>query len=86
MSVVLGSFGSSTPFLEQIATIKPVLDTAAKASIPEKPLRYGKLDEIIHVFRADPRNPPKIITLVFLIGVLVQLPALFMSVGHVISV
>lgn len=45
-------------------------------SVPEKPVRYGKKEEIRHTFRADPKSPPKIITLVFAAAVLAALPIL----------
>lgn len=46
---------------------------------PEPPVRYGKRDEIHHIFRADPKSPPKIITLVFTLAVLAALPALLVG-------
>ena len=42
----------------------------------EQPLRYGKLPEIHHVFRPDPKNPPVILSIVFLAAVLGTLPVL----------
>ena len=51
------------------------------AAVQEKPLRYGKLPEIHHKFKADPKSPPKIITLVFTAAVLFALPTLFTTVS-----
>lgn len=51
---------------------------AAPSSVA--PLRYGKLDEIHHIFRADPQNPPKLVSLVFALAVLATVPALFIGV------
>lgn len=44
--------------------------------LPEKPMRYGKLDEIHHIFRTDPKSPPKLITLVFVLAAVAPLPLL----------
>ena len=52
----------------------------APKKAPEKPLRYGKLPEIHHIFRADPKSPPKVITLFFTLIVLAALPVLFGAV------
>ncbi|KAF3150287.1 hypothetical protein TWF569_004679 [Orbilia oligospora] len=76
-TLVLGSFGQSTPLSIEIAKITPVLDAAAKKALPEPPLKYQKLNEIHHIFRAEPRSPPKVISLVFLAAVAACLPGLF---------
>ena len=44
-------------------------------------MRYGKLPEIHHKFKADPTSPPKIITLIFTAAVLVALPVLITTVS-----
>ena len=41
-----------------------------------KVVRYGKLDEIHHIFKPDPTSPPVIVSLVFVAAVLAALPAL----------
>ncbi|KAF3922532.1 hypothetical protein ABW21_db0202850 [Orbilia brochopaga] len=79
LSIAIASFGQSSPLAVEIATIAPVLDQAAKKSLPAPALKYGKLPEIHHIFRGEPRSPPKIISLVFLGGVLACLPALFVA-------
>jgi len=43
-------------------------------------VRYGKQPEIKHTFRADPKSPPKVISLVFVLAVLATVPALFIGV------
>lgn len=48
----------------------------AKHSLGEI-VRYEKKPEIHHIFRAEPKNPPKIITLVFLSTVIASLVGLF---------
>ncbi|OCT54551.1 hypothetical protein CLCR_00867 [Cladophialophora carrionii] len=77
-SIILASFGASTPGYNQAAfTLQP---TASDPSTPfpatETPLRYGKLPEIHHIFRSDPKSPPVIISLVFFGGVLATIPFL----------
>ena len=80
-SVVLGSFGAT-----QGLTSDPVFNVEIthaaddKPVIYEKPLRYGKLAEIHHVFRGDPRQPPSVVSLVFALAVLATLPAIFVGV------
>jgi oligosaccharyltransferase complex subunit delta (ribophorin II) len=57
------------------------IDIAADPSTPlppaEKPLRYGKLPEIHHIFKPDPRSPNIVFSFVFTIAVLATLPAIF---------
>ena len=80
-SVVLGSFGAT-----QGLTSDPVFNVEIthaaddKPVVYEKPLRYGKLAEIHHVFRGDPRQPPSVVSLVFALAVLATLPAIFVGV------
>ncbi|KAI1184178.1 Oligosaccharyltransferase subunit Ribophorin II-domain-containing protein [Nemania serpens] len=78
-SVVLASFGSSQGLNKPIfsVTLKP--DPVASPVTSEKPLRYGKRDPIHHIFRADPKNPPKIISAFFALAVLATAPALFVG-------
>ncbi|KAK4144753.1 Oligosaccharyltransferase subunit Ribophorin II-domain-containing protein [Dichotomopilus funicola] len=75
-SVVLASFGSSEGFNAPVFEIKIDQDTNAAAPSYEKPLRYGKQPEIHHIFRPDPKSPPKIISLIFGLAVIATLPAL----------
>ena len=78
-SLVIASFGSSTPYKSKAFDLSIKLDTTSPQAPQEKPLRYGKLPEIHHIFKSDPTSPPKIITLVFVAAVLVALPALLFS-------
>ncbi|MCJ1367303.1 hypothetical protein MMC16_006435 [Acarospora aff. strigata] len=73
-SLVIASFGSSTPYNRHAFDLSIKLDPNAPFAVPEKPLRYGKLPEIHHTFKADPKSPPKIITLVFTAAVIAALP------------
>lgn len=47
----------------------------------EKPLRYGKREEIHHIFKDDPQSPPKVISLVFTLAVVAMVPALLIGVS-----
>lgn len=57
------------------------LDENAPLSAYEAPLRYGKQPETHHTFRDDPKSPPKVISLVFVLAVLATVPALFIGVS-----
>ncbi|RFU78735.1 hypothetical protein TARUN_3523 [Trichoderma arundinaceum] len=78
-SLVLGSFGSTEGSVTPVFDFTVKLDPAAALPNYEKPLRYGKLAEIHHIFRADPKNPPKIISIAFALAVLATVPALFIG-------
>src|ERR1700753_2345760 len=73
---MIGSFGSSVPFKSTLFSIELPEN---KAATPSQTLRYGKLPEIHHIFRNDPRSPPKVLTLVFTLAVLASLPALLLT-------
>ncbi|KAH7126839.1 Oligosaccharyltransferase subunit Ribophorin II-domain-containing protein [Dendryphion nanum] len=75
-SLVIGSFGSSTPYKAKIFDLNVARDPNVPIAIPAKPERYGPEDEIHHIFRDDPRSPPKIITIVFAAAVVGALPVL----------
>lgn len=78
--IVLGSFGSSKAIVASVFDINIVRDPSASNTY-EAPLRYGKRPEIHHIFRGDPKNPPKIISLAFAAAVLAAIPVLFISVS-----
>ncbi|KAH6657755.1 Oligosaccharyltransferase subunit Ribophorin II-domain-containing protein [Truncatella angustata] len=78
-SLILASFGSSEGYNKPVFHVQLKLDPNATPPTYEKPLRYGKLEEIHHIFRADPTNPPKVISLVFALAVIATLPALFIG-------
>lgn len=56
--------------------MKVETDSSSPPTVPSPPERYTSKPEINHIFRADPRSPPKIISLVFTLAILVTLPAL----------
>ncbi|KAI1433843.1 Oligosaccharyltransferase subunit Ribophorin II-domain-containing protein [Xylaria sp. CBS 124048] len=78
-SVIIASFGSSQGLNKPAFSVSLAADPLANPIIYEKPLRYGKREEIHHTFRDDPKNPPKIISVAFTLAVLATLPVLFLS-------
>lgn len=80
-SIILGSTGATKGSVTAVFDIAVKLDPGHPTASPAAPLRYGKLGEIHHIFRADPKNPPKVVSLVFAAGVLATVPALFLGVS-----
>ncbi|RMZ83009.1 hypothetical protein DV737_g1767, partial [Chaetothyriales sp. CBS 132003] len=75
-SIVIGSFGSSAGYNGQAFSLKIEHDPKILVGLDEKPLRYGKLPEIHHVFRPDPKSPNIVIVLFFTFAAAVTLPIL----------
>ncbi|KAI0849665.1 Oligosaccharyltransferase subunit Ribophorin II-domain-containing protein [Daldinia vernicosa] len=75
-SLIIASFGSSAGLVKDVFDVEVVRDPAAKPLVYEKPLRYGKLAEIHHIFRDDPKSPPKLISIVFVFAILATIPLL----------
>ena len=84
-SLIIASFGSSKPYNSKAFDITINLDAGSPLPASEKPLRYGKLPEIHHIFKSDPKSPPKIITLVFAAAVIAALPVLLGAVSITID-
>ena len=80
-SIIVGSFGTSEAAITPVFDIKLQRESASAVPTCEKPMRYGKLAEIHHIFKADPQSPPKIFSLVFATAVLGTIPALFIAVS-----
>ncbi|KAF4974324.1 hypothetical protein FZEAL_8753 [Fusarium zealandicum] len=78
-SLVLGSFGSSKPLISPIFDIEIQLDPNAPTPQYEAPVRYGSRAQINHIFRPDPKSPPVVISLAFVLAVLATIPALFIG-------
>ncbi|KAJ4290728.1 hypothetical protein N0V88_006477 [Collariella sp. IMI 366227] len=78
-SVVLASFGSAEGINKPVFEIKIETEPNVPPPAYEKPLRYGKRDEIHHIFRADPQSPPKAVSLLFTLAVVATLPALLIG-------
>lgn len=76
-SILIASFGSSTPMNKDIFNLVVANDAAAPLAIPSPPERHTSKPEIHHIFRDDPKSPPKIISLIFTLAVIVTIPALF---------
>lgn len=75
-SIIIASFGSSTPYKQRSFDLSLTSSQGSPAPTVSRPERYGKKEEIHHIFRADPKSPPKIISLVFTLAVLGALPVL----------
>lgn len=74
--IVLGSFGASAPFKEMAFDINIQHDASSPPALHSAPERYASKEEITHMFKEDPRSPPKIISLVFTLAILAALPVL----------
>jgi oligosaccharyltransferase complex subunit delta (ribophorin II) len=81
-SLVLGSFGSSKGSVTPVFDITLEIDPNTPSPPYEAPLRYGKQPEIHHIFRAEPKNPPKLVSIAFALAVLATVPALFIGVRN----
>jgi len=79
-TLLLASFGTSQPFSNHVFNLEITLDPSAPLPKYEKPLRYGQLEEIHHIFKADPKSGPKIISLFFVLAVLATVPVLLGTV------
>ena len=75
-SLTIASFGASKPYNKVAFTVKIKRDSGEPITGIEEPVRYGKLPEIHHTFKSDPKSPPKIISLFFTAVVLAALPVL----------
>jgi oligosaccharyltransferase complex subunit delta (ribophorin II) len=78
-SIVIGSFGSSKALKADAFSFTITASTASPTAAAPVAARYSALPEIHHIFRDDPRSPPKILSLVFTAAVLAALPGLFIT-------
>ncbi|CAK7224261.1 hypothetical protein SBRCBS47491_005489 [Sporothrix bragantina] len=79
-SLVIGSFGSAQAYLsgeDGLFELEIQHDPNMPSPSASKPERYAKKEEINHIFRADPRSPPKIVSLFFVLAVAATVPVLF---------
>lgn len=74
---MIASFGSSSPLNKHTFDLTVANDASTPLAIPSPPERHTSKPEIHHIFRDDPKSPPKIISLVFTLAVITTLPALF---------
>lgn len=80
-SIVIASFGSSDGLAAPLFDLEVQHDPSVPLPTQEKPLRYGKLPEIRHIFKEGPKTPPKTISFVFTLAVAATVPALFVGVS-----
>ena len=73
---MLASFGSSTPLNQNVFDVTVQTDPNSPPTVPPTSERYTSKPEIHHIFREDPKSPPKIISLVFTLAILGTLPIL----------
>ena len=74
--LVLGSFGPSQGYNDRIFSLNIATDPNTPIPTTGKPLRYGKLPEIHHIFKSDPSSPNIVFSLFFTGAVLATLPAI----------
>lgn len=80
-TLLLASFGTPQGFSNHVFNLNIKTDPNTVQPKYEKPLRYGKLEEINHIFRADPKSGPVVISLFFVLAVLATVPILFGTVS-----
>ncbi|KAK4694240.1 hypothetical protein P7C71_g3301, partial [Lecanoromycetidae sp. Uapishka_2] len=80
-SIIVASFGTSEAYKNKAFDLSINLDSNSALPSTEKPLRYGKLPEIHHIFKSDPTSPSKVITIIFTAAVVAALPVLFGTVS-----
>lgn len=81
---MLGSFGSSHGYNDRIFSLNIAIDPNIPIPTTGKPLRYGKLPEIHHIFKPDPSSPNIVFSLIFTGAVLTTLPAILGVVSSTI--
>lgn len=78
----MAGFGSSTPYGSHVFDLEVKPDANAPLPAYEKPLRYGKKEEIHHIFKPDPKSAPKIVSLVFVLAIAATVVVLFGAVSY----
>ncbi|KAK5729134.1 hypothetical protein LTR15_002276 [Elasticomyces elasticus] len=76
-SLVLASFGSSTPYASHAFDLTLQLDTTAPPTAPTAPERYTPKPVINHIFKVQETSGSRVISFFFTIAVLAMLPVLF---------
>ena len=79
-SLVIASFGSSKPYNSPAFDLTIEQDPSSPLPAQDKPLRYGKLAEIHHIFKTEEKSPPMIISLIFAAAVVAAFPVLLVAV------
>lgn len=80
-SLIIASFGSSRPYHSHAFDLSLKLDPNSPTPSQESPLRYGRLPELHHTFKSEPKSPSKIITLIFTAAVVMAFPLLAVVVS-----
>lgn len=81
--LVIASFGSSAGYKSEAFSMQTLNEGGASKALLEKPLRYGKLPEIHHIFRSDPKSGNVLISAVFAMAAMSTLPVLIGTVSCV---
>lgn len=76
-NLVLGSFGLAKGYNDRVFSLHVATDSNVPIPSTAKPLRYGKLPEIHHIFKTDAKSPNVLFSLFFTGAVLATLPAIF---------
>lgn len=79
--IVIGSFGDATAYRGRAFPLSVKHDPGVPLPSVEAE-RYGKLPEIHHIFKDDPKSPQLIVTLIFTLATLATLPLLLGSVSR----
>ncbi|EKD21783.1 uncharacterized protein L3040_005293 [Drepanopeziza brunnea f. sp. 'multigermtubi'] len=75
-TVLLASFGPARGFSSHVFNLDVQLDASAPELDYEKPVRYGQREEINHIFKADPKSGPVVISAFFVLAILATVPIL----------
>ncbi|CAD6504836.1 BgTH12-00338 [Blumeria graminis f. sp. triticale] len=75
---LLGSFGESQAFRNHVFNLIVLTDQGSSTKY-EKPLRYGRRDEINHTFRPDPKSGPIFLSAFFTLAIVATVHILFAS-------
>ncbi|RMZ78222.1 hypothetical protein DV738_g4021, partial [Chaetothyriales sp. CBS 135597] len=78
-NIVIASLGSSAGYNAPAFSLKVEQDPNSAIPLEDKPLRYGKLPEIHHIFRPDPKSPNIVIVLFFTVAAALTLPILLQA-------
>lgn len=79
-TLVLASFGPSKAFSNHVLDLDVSFNADAGPPKYEKPLRFGKLPEINHIFKPDPKSGPIVISIFFVLAILASVPILLGTV------
>ncbi|KAI9051971.1 hypothetical protein LZ554_004225 [Drepanopeziza brunnea f. sp. 'monogermtubi'] len=75
-TLLLASFGPAPGYNYHVFNLHVQLDANAPEPKYEKPVRYGQREEINHIFKADPKSGPMVISAFFVLAILATVPIL----------